>query len=219
MSLNVINAASTANPIDFSSMDIETALVAVQTVRSNHLEDQLKDQMKAVQRRNRDIETLNAVMAEVRANRPSGADDTWYIADSGSAVAFPVDGNADQLKEELEEKRDALVSAQLAPKEYEWLTDAIDALDDPNTTSVVLELGTAMSFYGINFENGKVKQDVFDQTLANITAKIDSLNSSQQIDMLRLQSLTNKRNEAFDVMTNFVKKSQDSRSSIVGNMR
>jgi len=39
------------------------------------------------------------------------------------------------------------------------------------------------------------------------------------MDMLRLQSLSNKRNEAFDVMTNFIKKMQDSRSSIIGNMR
>ena len=37
--------------------------------------------------------------------------------------------------------------------------------------------------------------------------------------MLRLQSLTGKRNEAFDVMTNFLKKMQESRSSIIGNMR
>ncbi|WCN36884.1 hypothetical protein [Aneurinibacillus uraniidurans] len=42
---------------------------------------------------------------------------------------------------------------------------------------------------------------------------------SQQMDMLRLQSMTDKRNEAFDVMTNFIKKMQDSRSSIIGNMR
>jgi hypothetical protein len=39
------------------------------------------------------------------------------------------------------------------------------------------------------------------------------------MDMLRLQSLNNKRNEAFDLMSNFVKKMQDSRSSILSNMR
>ena len=49
--------------------------------------------------------------------------------------------------------------------------------------------------------------------------QIDSLGNSQQMDMLRLQGLSNKRNEAFDTMTNFVKKMQDSRSSIIGNMR
>ncbi|WP_337039362.1 hypothetical protein [Paenibacillus illinoisensis] len=54
------------------------------------------------------------------------------------------------------------------------------------------------------------------QSLKN---QIDALSSSQQMEMLRLQSLSNKRNEAFDVMTNFIKKMQDSRSSIIGNMR
>ncbi|MNO22616.1 hypothetical protein D3C76_123990 [compost metagenome] len=55
--------------------------------------------------------------------------------------------------------------------------------------------------------------------LGQIKSQIDSASNSQQMDMLRLQSLTNKRNEAFDVMTDFVKKMQDSRSSIIGNMR
>ncbi|MNW13952.1 hypothetical protein D3C71_2120410 [compost metagenome] len=55
--------------------------------------------------------------------------------------------------------------------------------------------------------------------LGQIKAQIDSASNSQQMDMLRLQSLTNKRNEAFDTMTNFIKKMQDSRSSVIGNMR
>lgn len=60
------------------------------------------------------------------------------------------------------------------------------------------------------------------QQLADLNAqqgKMDALSNSQQMDMLRLQSMNSKRNEAFDVMTNFVKKMQDSRSSIIGNMR
>ncbi|WP_235356045.1 hypothetical protein [Aneurinibacillus migulanus] len=43
---------------------------------------------------------------------------------------------------------------------------------------------------------------------------------SQLLDsQLKNQNLSNNRNEAFDVMTNFLKKMQDSRSSIIGNMR
>jgi ethanolamine utilization microcompartment shell protein EutS len=53
----------------------------------------------------------------------------------------------------------------------------------------------------------------------NLRGQIDSMSNSQQMDMLRLQSLTNKRNEAFDVMTDFAKKMQEARSSIIGNMR
>lgn len=49
--------------------------------------------------------------------------------------------------------------------------------------------------------------------------QIDSINNSQQMEMLHLQSLNNKRNEAFDTMTNFIKKMQDSHSTILGNMR
>lgn len=49
--------------------------------------------------------------------------------------------------------------------------------------------------------------------------QIDSQTNSKQMDMLRLQSLSNKRNEAFDVMSNFTKKVQESRSSIIDNMR
>ena len=52
-----------------------------------------------------------------------------------------------------------------------------------------------------------------------INRDIDSLSSSQQLDMLRLQSLSNKYNEAFDLMSNFMKKMQDNRSNIVANMR
>jgi hypothetical protein len=52
-----------------------------------------------------------------------------------------------------------------------------------------------------------------------IKNKVDTLNNTQQTDMLRMQSLTNKRNEAFDIMTNFIKKMADSRSSVLGNMR
>jgi hypothetical protein len=52
-----------------------------------------------------------------------------------------------------------------------------------------------------------------------LKSQIDAASNSQQMDMLRLQSMSNKRNEAFDLMTNFIKKMQDSRSSIIGNMR
>lgn len=63
------------------------------------------------------------------------------------------------------------------------------------------------------------RQTELDGQLQTVQGQINSLNNSQQMDMLRLQSMSSKRNEAFDTMTNFVKKMQDSRSSILGNMR
>ena len=49
-------------------------------------------------------------------------------------------------------------------------------------------------------------------------SEIDALGNTQQQDMLRLQSLSNKRNEAFEIMTNFMKKLADSRSGIIRNI-
>lgn len=109
------------------------------------------------------------------------------------------------------------IDQQIADKQAEILA----LQNDPgvtSTTTTAMSLNAALSAYGFT-PTGKLTQAQFDQLIPTITSRIDSLNSSQQLDMLRLQNLTNKRNEAFDVMTNFIKKLQDNRSSIVGNLR
>ena len=58
-----------------------------------------------------------------------------------------------------------------------------------------------------------------DSAITELKSQVDSMGSTQQMDMLRLQSLSNKRNEAFDLMTNFMKKFADKRDAIIGNMR
>ena len=58
-----------------------------------------------------------------------------------------------------------------------------------------------------------------DKAITGLKGQVDSLGSNQQMDMLRLQSLSNKRNEAFDLMTNFMKKFADKREAIISNMR
>ena len=68
----------------------------------------------------------------------------------------------------------------------------------------------------IELPENKEELDALESQIRN---QIDASSNSQQMDMLRLQSLSNKRNEAFDTMSNFIKKMQDSRSSIIGNMR
>jgi hypothetical protein len=167
--------------VNLEALDVETALMAIQSQRANLLEDQLKDQLATVQERNVKIEALNNMLAKVRAQRPDNADDTESL---GGTVTIPGFGGTD--------------GKQISYGD----TELVQSLKD----------------YGID-ATGAMNQGEFDQLIATITSKIDGLNSSQQMDMLRLQSLTNKRNEAFDLMTNFLKKSQDSRSSIVGNMR
>ncbi|CAM3375763.1 hypothetical protein SABR111722_05780 [Saccharibacillus brassicae] len=126
--VNGTGGMTSVNMQNIQSMDIETALMMVQSERSRLLEQQLQAQLTAVQDRNAQIALLNSQLASAKQ--------------SGDA-----------------------------------------------------------------------------ETAAARQAQIDAASNSQQMDMLRLQSMSNKRNEAFDVMTNFVKKMQDSRSSIIGNMR
>ena len=58
-----------------------------------------------------------------------------------------------------------------------------------------------------------------DNAIAKVKFKIDELSNSQQTDMLRLQSLSNKRNEAFDIMTNFMKKNEEKRAAVIKNIQ
>jgi hypothetical protein len=48
---------------------------------------------------------------------------------------------------------------------------------------------------------------------------IDQLNSDSQLDMIGIQGLVNKRNEAFDTLTNLLGKFQKTIDGIVSNMR
>jgi hypothetical protein len=152
--------------INVNSMDIETALMAVQQQRSQLLEQQLQDQITAVQNRNDQLAKINNVLSKVgEIEIPAGSSPDYAINEN----------QTEDMKKAMEE-----AGISTAPPENKGELEAI-------------------------------KQQVKSQ--------IDAQSNSQQMDMLRLQSLTNKRNEAFDVMTNFIKKMQDSRSSIIGNMR
>lgn len=126
--LGQMSGSTGVGSINIQSMDLETALMAVQQERTKLLDAQLKSQIQEVQNRNTEIARLNEELNKARSKGDKAAE-------------------------------------------------------------------------------------------TKLQASIDALSNSQQMDMLRLQSLTNKRNEAFDVMTNFVKKMQETRSSIIGNMR
>ena len=55
--------------------------------------------------------------------------------------------------------------------------------------------------------------------VATLRVERDAVTNTQQMDMLRLAGLTDKRSEAFDLMSSFLTKMQGSQSSIIGNMR
>ncbi len=167
---------------DLKGLDLETAMMLVQSQRAELLEGQLKGQLEAISQRNKDIAALNALLGDLKKLRPGGTDpEKW--------------GNLG-------------ASAAAGKTTYARLKAA--GVTFPAGSDEVNEPGTGIY---------DAKQKTFDAWAEQIKGKIDASNSSQQMDMLRMQSLTNKRNEAFDLMTNFIKKMADSRSSVLGNMR
>jgi len=188
------------------SMDLETAMLAVQSNRANLLETQLKDQIASVQAKNEQISKLNALMGTLNAvaakfKTQSSAGDTLAKQYNDKDE---LKNRADNLKGTL---NDHLAAAGIKP--LDLMPSGKHEVKDSkgNKTGAV------------TFDINTVSKGELEGVIAQLKGNIDSMSNTQQMDMLRLQSLSNKRNEAFDLMSNFIKKMQDSRSSILGNMR
>ena len=209
MATTPIGGASTVNGMNLSGMDIETALLAVQSQRTQLLDAQLADQIKAVQSRNDQIAKLNDVMGALTKAQSQFSSD----AKAGDTVPGWNDDRIQNIEIPI---NDAIRAAGITDLGFtsragRISTDATHPKSDGHPGHV---LPAAPNI----FQQGTTKGEL-DAAITKIKGMIDTQTNSQQMDMLRLQSLSNKRNESFDVMTNFVKKMQDSRSSIIGNMR
>lgn len=176
--------------------DIETALLAVQSDRAQKLENQLMTQMKEVQAKNDRLAMLNelqVLVTDLKGKFADGAKADSTIAQNPETTKRPGDIQTSSAVMNL---RNALQAAGMNP--FQVPQPKLGAIDLVPTT---------------------VKKGDLETLAGNLKSEIDSLGNSQQMDMLRLQSLSNKRNEAYDIMTNFIKKMHESRSSIIGNMR
>jgi len=198
-SINSIGGINTAN---IQGMDVETAMMAVQLNRTQQLEVTLKDQIGSVQAKNDQIAKLNQVLGALNK----------------AAAQFPSDAKADARFDSVKNFGTTGIAAE---------RDANSALIAAGITKAGLSTNTADGGGFTNgserFADGGLRGDVtkgqLDGAIQQLKSQIDSLSNGQQVDMLRLQSASGKRNEAFEVVTNFIKKSQDNRSAIVGNMR
>jgi hypothetical protein len=189
--------------IDISNMDLETALMAVQSQRTQLLDQQIQVQIKEVQARNDKIAALNNVLSAL--NKATAQ----FKSDAKPTDTIP-GWNQDKINTVEVPLNDAIKAAGLGDLGF---TSRTGQMSDPNKP------GGTVLITGPNVMAGGTTKAELDAAVSKVKGMIDSVGNSQQMDMLRLQSMTGKRNEAFDVMTNFVKKQQDSRSGIIGNMR
>jgi hypothetical protein len=222
--MTTINSLTNVNvPVNIQGMDLETAMMAVQTNRANLLEQQLKSQMDAVQSKNNQIAGLNQALGALNGVVAKHADKK--VTDNVGVTAedamnihagFTAAGMTPP-KELIKEYSVTGLKADGKQTAAMTLTpDQFAAAQKDGKFTVAGKTYTLASFTPV--AQTLTKGDA-EKVVANLKSQIDGMTNSQQMDMLRLQSLSNKRNEAFDIMTNFIKKMQENRSSIIGNLR
>lgn len=194
-----LGGLSAVSSMDFAHMDIDSIMMMVQTQRANLLESELKNQIGSVQAKNDQISKLNQALGQLNSLSAQFPSD----AKAGDKVDNIVKANDYQMEKEI---NSSLKEAGVAP--------FTQGKEDWSGRGRTLDNSVYNGGLGGNTTKGQV-----DAAIQQLKSNIDSLSNSQQMDMLRLQSLSNKRNEAFDLMTNFVKKMQDNRNTIIGNMR
>jgi hypothetical protein len=100
-----------------------------------------------------------------------------------------------------------------------WIDNADKIRDTAQSLSDAWSKAGLDASYIDKINYGTITKGEIDAADQIIKSSVDSLSSSSQMDMVRLQSLNNKRSEAFDTMTNMLKKAADSKSSVVSNFR
>ncbi len=195
------------------SLDIESAIMAAQQGRVEWLESQLTDQIERVNKRNDEMRKLSDIQAEI-ARREALFDKTDLKSKISEQKYFKETGAADKIeferafKDTDPDRLDIGASGKYGPV-YADLAGFAQMLKDAGFDDATVN----------KFAKGDATLEDYKVLETQVKGRTDSAASTQQMEMLRMQSLNNKRSEAFDIMTNSLKKYQDARSSIVGNMR
>ena len=240
-------------------MNIPELILAIQVERGQILDNQIKDQMEEMQRRNATLRDLNAAMSAMRGERPDGKPDSKgnimdatfidsdgeeqnafaYVRDLGVDVGVDWAGieEAGRAKEAMDE---FLGTYTGGVKNYPTFTDrngnqvyvtrwaedtkGIKGFDRGNSDTIAVrdEFESLQGKLGVELERGatvQISQTKWDDAIANIKTAVDTINNQSQMDMVRLQGLMDKRNQAFDMMTNTISKSGKSLDGVIGNMR
>lgn len=198
-------------PIDVSqaiaSGDIQTLIQMVQSERVKLLDQQLVDQVKAVQARNDQIAKLNDVLSKLTAFQ-GGIKGT----DADSKIK---DWNTDKIKQYELPLNDAILAAGIEDLGFPSRTGQRTRL--PGEENVPGGAGGPW-VTGKQVVGGWTTKGEIDAAITKVKGMIDAQSNNQQMDMLRLQSLNNKKNESIEILTNTQKKHTDSNSSIIRNI-
>ncbi len=184
---------------------------------------------KEVSKATLDIQSNLQKVTSLRDIRTSLNTQKTYFTESEPASARLIDQNpyADQLKHASDQQVEG----------YRRASDPADPSYDPNylaraaggefgeayqsLAKVATDVRSAGQSDAMvrSYALGTITSGGIDATLTDIQGKIDSLMSTQQLQMFTLQSCMDKRSEALDSVSNFLKKNSDTENSVISNIR
>lgn len=217
---NTGTAAVNAN--SFESLNLEAEIMATQIIRSNLIDASLTDQLSDVKNRNSQIAAKNNEINALRAKGPQleakiaqmqelqailekgkpGSDGAWHGISYGMGDDGP---KSFSMYEDL--KKLGCTDPGSAGVRNVDNNHTLDASGATFNTWIA-ELKTKI-------QEAKTEIDTSKSQIDTLKSDVDSLNSTQQLAMVRMQSLMNKRNESFDLLSTCLKKFSDANSSLI----
>lgn len=188
-----------------ASGDIQTLIQMVQGDRVKLMDAQLVDQVKAVQARNDQIAKLNTVLTTLNSynTQISGKD----------AGDKPSDWSADKIEQYELPLNDAIQAAGITDLGFTNRTGQCTPGPGESADGGVGKLVT-----GTAVVTGSTTKGEIETAITKVKGMIDAESNNQQMDMLRLQSLNNKKDESVEILTTTQKKMGDSLDGIIRNI-
>jgi hypothetical protein len=205
------NTIGSSLPVDIAQLvasgDIQTLIQMVQSDRVKLLDQQLVDQVKAVEARNKQIAKLNDVLTRLNAyaTQIEGTDPD----DKPKAK----DWTNEKIKQYEIPLNDAILAAGITDLGFKSRTGQRTPNKDERQDGSAGKLVT-----GTNIVTGSTTKSEIDTAITKVKGLIDAESNNQQMDMLRLQSLNNKKNESIEILTNTQKKHTDANTNIIRNI-
>lgn len=185
---------SPQSSLNLSGLDLETALMIVQQNRTNILDSELRDQFEKVQKMNEQYSNI-----------------------SQAYVIINKEINAFEAGEKITNQKAFDLFRLFCIGQYGDYNDFINLIlsgDFPDNAPLDENL---LEIHANRLNNLSVSY--MRRNNKSFKIELDRLYNAHEMDTLRLLAMSQKRNEAFDLMTNFIKKMQDSRSFLLENIR
>jgi alkylhydroperoxidase family enzyme len=208
---------------------VETALQDNQLSQSER--DEVEKQLRAVGIDTAFLgQTSPAVMAELRRTldllqRLDAGSSLQTLAGVGSldlstTVMSVQLGRANLLEDDLRLQMEQMQERNRDMEELSNIRTQLTALrpSDGQTVTLTADMLSRLAALGVTADATLTGAQV-DSLNGTIAAKVESLGATQQMEMIRTQSLANKRNEAFETVTNLLSQFNKTKESIIGNLR